>query len=158
MFKAVHTHKKGFTLIETLVAATILALVGGAVYGVFAKITRYSSDLRARSLATTMANEQFEVIRNLPYSQVGIVGGVPSGLVAHTQTLTRGGKGFLVTTTIRNIDDPFDGTIGGSPNDLSPADNKLVEIQIDCLTCNASTTAIFSGRVAPKNLETASTN
>jgi prepilin-type N-terminal cleavage/methylation domain-containing protein len=150
--------RRGFTLIEVLVSVGILALVGASIYGIFVKMVRYSSDLRARSLSSTMANEHFEVIRNLPYASVGIQGGIPVGVLPHTQTVTRGNKRFLITTTIRNIDDPFDGTIGGIPNDLSPADNKLVEIQVDCLSCTSSTTTIFSGRIAPKNLETASNN
>jgi hypothetical protein len=59
---------------------------------------------------------------------------------------------------VRSIDDPFDGTIGGSPNDTSPADYKLVEMEIICLSLNNFTPVIVTTTSAPKKLETASTN
>jgi hypothetical protein len=113
---------------------------------------------RAKLLGVDLINEQLEIIRNMPYSDVGIQSGIPEGNLLHTQTLVRGGVTFIVTTTVRNVDDPFDGTLGGSPNDLSPADFKLVEINVDCATCRNFQQIVFTTRVAPKNLETASTN
>ena len=56
----------------------------------------------------------------MPYSKVGIPGGIPNGVVNHVETFVRNGIPFVATTTIRNVDDPFDGTLGGSPNDTSP--------------------------------------
>ena len=44
------------------------------------------------------------------------------------------------------------------PNDPSPADNKLVEVQVSCMGCRGLETIKLSTSVAPKNLETASTN
>jgi len=44
--------------------------------------------------------------------------------------LIRDNTSFNVETIIRNIDDPFDGTIGGDPNDTSPSDYKLAEIEM----------------------------
>jgi hypothetical protein len=82
-----------------------------------------------------LANEQLEVARNLPYSDVGIVAGWPIGKIPYQKTEIRHGANFVVTTTVRNIDDPFDGTIGGTPNDPSPADYKLVDLSLDCPNC-----------------------
>jgi hypothetical protein len=72
--------------------------------------------------------------------------------------VTRDGVNFSVTTTIRNIDDAFDGKIDTTPKDLSPADYKLVEVVVGCESCRGFQPIIFSTNVAPKNLETASTN
>lgn len=113
---------------------------------------------RMRITATALANEQFEIVRNLPYADVGIVGGIPSGKINRTQTLVRDNISFVVETTIRNIDDPFDGTIGGNPNDTSPADYKLVELKITCPSCKNFSPLKFTTYVAPRGLETASTN
>jgi hypothetical protein len=87
------------------------------------------------------------------------VGGIPNGKIAHVQNLVRSNINFIVTTTIRNIDLPFDGAIGSSTKpDLSPADNKSVEVEVACPTCRNFVPVVLSTSVAPKNLETASTN
>jgi len=113
---------------------------------------------RIKAAASNLANEQFEIVRNMPYSDVGIVGGLPVGNIPYAQNLTRDQYGFTVTATVRSIDQSFDGTIGGNPNDLSPADNKLVEFAVSCATCENFAPMVFTTTVAPKNLETASTN
>jgi hypothetical protein len=63
-----------------------------------------------------------------------------------------------VTTFVRNIDDPFDGTIGGTPSDTSPQDYKSIEVDLACSNCKNFTPVKITTTVAPKNLETASTN
>jgi len=149
---------KGFSLIEVIFAAAIFAVVAMSIYQGFATITSLVSVSRNKIAAVDLINDEFELIRNLTYADVGLKGGIPSGLLLATSTAIRGGREFNITRVIRNIDDSFDGTIGGSPNDLSPADYKMVQISVSCNLCknplNLSATAI----VSPKNLETASTN
>ncbi len=149
---------KGFTLVELLVGVTVFTVVLMSVYGAYTSIFNVVYTSRAKIDAVDLMDEQFEIVRNLPYTDVGISGGIPVGKLSHIQTIVRDGYAFVVTTTIRNIDDPFDGTLGGTPNDTSPSDYKFVEIQIDCARCKNFTPAIVTTRVAPKNLETASTN
>lgn len=148
----------GFTLVELLVSSALFALLAVGVYQSYATVISLVSASRVKIAATDIANEQLELIRNLPYADVGVVGSIPSGVIPYTQTITKDGFSYTVTATIRNVDDSFDGTIGGSPNDLSPADYKLVHIDIDCETCKNFETMSVATRVAPKNLETASTN
>lgn len=148
----------GFSLIESLIGVFVFAIIAMSVYQGYAKIMDMVRMSRLKITATALANEQFEIIRNLPYVDVGISGGLPLGKITQNQTLTRDGVSFDVKTTVRNIDDPFDGTIGGNPNDTSPADYKLAEVEISCATCKNFQPVFFTSRVAPKNLETASTN
>lgn len=155
--RAPHYHT-GFTLIEGLVATAIFAIVAVSVFQTFSKVFEITSLARLKVTATALANEQLEIARNLPYTDVGTTSGIPSGKIPRTQTLVRDGVSFTVTTTIRNTDDTFDGTIGGTPNDLSPADYKLVEVAIDCATCRNFRTLTFSASVGPKSLEGVSTN
>ncbi|EKD43816.1 MAG: hypothetical protein ACD_72C00105G0001, partial [uncultured bacterium] len=103
-------------------------------------------------------SEQLEVARNLPYESIGIENGIPAGVLKHSQTIARNGTSFTVITSVRNIDDPFDGTLGGTPNDTSPADYKLVEVAGTCNNCNQQGSVILSTVIAPKNLEGASQN
>jgi len=150
--------KSGFTLVEALVGAAIFMILALSVYQAYTVTMNVVSLSRVKVTATALANEQFEIIRNLPYADVGIVNGLPLGKVPANQTLTRDGKVFTVKTTVRNIDDPFDGTIGGTPNDLSPADYKLAELEINCDTCRNFPPLFITTNIAPKNLESASTN
>ena len=126
--KIFHSDNRGFSLVELLVGVAVLSVVAVAVYNSYSGIFKIVYDSRAKLDAVDLANEQLEIARNLPYSQVGIAGGIPTGTMAHLQTVTRDSATFTVTTTVRNIEDPFDGTLGGAPNDTSPADYKLVEV------------------------------
>lgn len=156
MFFTCHKKQKGFGLLETVIGVTIFSLIALSTYYGFVKILEGTKVVRIKSAATNLANEQFEIIRNLPYVDVGILNGLPAGVVPREQTIVRDNITFLVTTTIRNFDDPFDGTIGGEPNDTSPADNKLVEVEIDC-QCGVDP-IIYATRVAPKHLEITGNN
>ncbi len=149
---------RGFTLVETLVGVFIFTLMAMAVYQGYLSVLALARASHYKSLAILAANSHIEWVRNLAYEDVGIVNGLPAGLIPHTSTVTAGSVTFDLTTTIRNIDQPFDGTIGGSPNDLSPADNKLVEVEVECVTCRNFAPVVVTTTVAPKNLETASGN
>jgi hypothetical protein len=153
-----YRHQRAFTLMETLIGVGLFLMIMVGVYQGYFAVVEAARAATVRLTAANLANEQFEIVRNLPYSDVGVVSGVPSGKIPLTQTLIRGGYTFTVTAAVRNIDLPFDGTIGGNPNDLSPADNKLVEFTISCELCTNFLPLSFTGRVAPRNLETASTN
>src|SRR5262245_21987833 len=136
--------RRGLTLIETLVASGIFVAFSIAIYQLYASVFSLSSTIRIKTMLTEIAGEQFEFIRNLAYSDVGTVGGIPSGIVAQTQSQTRNGITFETDTTIRNIDDPADGTLGGTPSDLSPADNKLVELSVTCTSCKSPVTLTYT--------------
>lgn len=156
-FKIMSRHK-GFTLVEVLVGVFIFTILALGIYqGYFgiAKLVRLS---RVRTAAALAANAQLEIIRNMPFAQVGLVGGVPSGSLPRTQVLSTHGYTFNATTTIRNIDDEFDGTIGGSPNDTAPADYKLVEIELACNNCHLTEPLTFTTSVSPRGLETSTGN
>ncbi len=148
----------GFTIIEIVVAIGIFSIFIVGIYQVYPKILEVIKASELKVTATALANEQFEIVRNLPYTDVGISGGIPTGKLTHTQALTRDGIIFSVITTVRNVDDPFDGKIGGTPNDLSPADYKFVDIEVTCSSCKNFTPMNFTSTVAPKALETTSNN
>ncbi|MEK9177546.1 MAG: carboxypeptidase regulatory-like domain-containing protein [Patescibacteria group bacterium] len=150
--------KRGFTLVEVLVGAAVFVVIAIAAYNAYVSLFQLIELNQYKVLAINLANERFEIARNMPYAIVGVQGSIPNGSIPRTQALTRGGTTFMVTTTVRNIDLPFDGTIGGTPNDLSPADNKLVQVEISCSTCRGMQPIILVGQISPKNLETASTN
>jgi Tfp pilus assembly protein PilE len=150
--------RKGFTLIETLVGSAVFIVVALTAYRAFGVLMEAVSSSQAKIAATSLANEKFEIIRNLPYNDVGIVAGLPVGKIARTQNVTRDGYAFTIVNTIRSVDDAFDGTIGGNPSDSSPADYKLANLDITCSNCKIFSPLKFTTLVAPRALETTSNN
>lgn len=148
--------RRGASLIDLLIALAILSLLFGGIYLVYFSILDSTANVELRTEATAVLNQEIEVVRNLPYDKVGTVGGVPSGVIFPTKNVQWGNQIFTVTTTVRNIDDPFDGTLGGVPSDTSPADFKLVSFDIGCVNCQRSVPLSFTTHVAPKNLESVS--
>ncbi|MFZ5391182.1 MAG: carboxypeptidase-like regulatory domain-containing protein, partial [Patescibacteria group bacterium] len=55
--------------------------------------------------------------------------------------------------------DPFDGTIGGAPEDLAPADYKQVTVTVSCPSCQPALNPVsLTTALAPKNLESTGNN
>ena len=146
---------KGFTLIESLIAIGIFAIIGLAVYFSYSNILDVTIRAELRSTMIAVIENEMEIVRNVPYPDVGLRGGSPSGDLTPEKIVTYGGSSFVVRTTIQNIDDPFDGTVGGTPNDTIPADYKLVEIEASCREPCLMGPVRMTGTVAPKNLERA---
>ncbi|MFA5854000.1 MAG: carboxypeptidase-like regulatory domain-containing protein [Patescibacteria group bacterium] len=151
-------HPRGITLVETIVGTAVFLLVTVALYQAMTAAYRAVRLSRIQVMAAAVANEQFEFARNMSYVNVGILGGLPPGKIPYQQTVTRSGIVFLLTSTVRNVDDIFDGTLGGSPNDTSPADYKLYELVVSCDGCIGYSPTTFTTTIAPKSLETSSTN
>jgi hypothetical protein len=154
------SHRRGTSFIDLIVSMAILAVLFGGIYLVYFSILTAINDVNFRAGASAAIASEIETIRNLPYASVGTVGGVPSGVIPPIQTASAGGYTFTLTTTVRNIDDPFDGTATGDPPpvDTAPADYKLVSIQAICPLCNSAFTETITTTVAPKNLESAPTD
>ncbi|KND48573.1 MAG: hypothetical protein AB200_02505 [Parcubacteria bacterium C7867-005] len=142
--------QKGFTFIEIVVGVAVFLVFAVGVYQGYTAAYKSIGSSHTKSLAADLANEHFEMIKNMPYSTVGLIGGNPSGLVTAVQTAVRDGATFTLTTDIRNVDDPFDSV---SPTDPFPADYKLVEVVITCTGCKNFTPVSVNTLVAPKNLE-----
>lgn len=152
-----HNFVSGFTLVEALVGAGVFMILALSVYQTYALILDTVSNSQTKIIATALANEQFEIARNLPYADVGTVSGIPTGKIPASQNLIRDGKDFTVNTTIRSIDDTFDGTIASS-TDLSPADYKMMALEIICNQCKNFSPLFFTTNIGPKDLESESTN
>lgn len=146
-------NKQAFSLIEAVIATAIFALFVLGVYGGIQLVFKMVYSSRIRIIETALLNEQVELMHNVSFFDVGIVNGSPSGIFDRTVTTTRNGMDFLITRTIRNIDDPYDGTIDGDPQDTAPADYKLVHIDVICLGCTQQVPLSVQTYVAPKNLE-----
>lgn len=149
---------KGFTFLEALISISVFVLVSASVFQAYSLLIETARISRLRLSATLVANEEMEIARNLPYESIGTVGGIPNGVLLQSKVVEKDGSKFNVTTSVRNVDDPFDGTIGGEPNDSSPADYKLVDVSVLCVGCDESKKIKIVTNIAPKGLETTSNN
>lgn len=164
--------KSGFTLVEVIIDAFIVTAVFGALVSSFIMVLRTVNSGQVRVAGASLANEQTETLRNLPYDSLSTQHGtiIPQGSIQDTQTLTRSSNSFIVNTTIIFVDDPFDGcaipagnnlyqcTDGGtsSQQDLVPFDYKRLTITVAQATNPTLVLTTLSSNVAAKAAETPS--
>ncbi|MFM2415006.1 MAG: hypothetical protein RI911_699 [Candidatus Parcubacteria bacterium] len=148
---------RGFSLVEALISIAIMGMFITLFQG-YSVILIAIKTVRNKLTQASIANERIEIIHNMPYDSVGIVSGVPAGIIPATEYITRAGNTYRVDTFVRNMDDPFDGTIDGIPDDTSPIDYKIAEVAITCTTCSGSPLISLTGRISPPGLESATTS
>jgi prepilin-type N-terminal cleavage/methylation domain-containing protein len=153
--------RRGFTLIEAVVGTALFLIVALAVYQVYVGVFNLIYSNQDQILAIDVANEQFEIARNMPYASVGVQGGLPSGVIPEFQTLSRGGVPFNVTTIVRSINIPLGSTGVGSTSSTSPSE-KLIAVTVTCVatsTCSKNFNSLtLTTDIAPANLITDSTD
>ena len=143
----------GFSLIEIVVVTAVLLIFLLGTYSGLQFVFKLVYQSRLRVLENNILNEQIEVVRNMSFYDVGIENGNPDGVLQRTIFTSKNNIDFEITRTVRNIDDPYDGQIGGEPNDVYPADYKFVQIDIICTDCQQKQELSASTFVAPRFLE-----
>ncbi|MCH7640648.1 prepilin-type N-terminal cleavage/methylation domain-containing protein [Patescibacteria group bacterium] len=144
---------EGQTLISLLIALVIFGILASAIFSLTASSFQFVSFSRARIAARHLAQEKIELIRNLPYDDVGTIAGVPGGNLAQTENIVRNGLNYEIKTSIVYVDDPFDGI---APTDLLPTDYKRVRIDVSWkgLTGSRADPLVLVTDIAPKGIET----
>ena len=150
---------KGFTLIEVLIAGAIFSIVSYGIYFGYSNTFEAINRNESRFDAIAVLGNEMEIVRNLNFDDVGIDGGYPPGKLSVEKIASSTNGVYLIKTTVRSIDDLYDGVLGGSPNDTAPADYKIVESEISCVVCKFNFKPFFmTATVAPKGLEGANRN
>jgi hypothetical protein len=144
---------KGTTLVEVVIAVGILAILSLALYSAFNFFFQVLAQKKYRVNALAIANEKMEIIRNLTFNDIGTVSGIPSGSIPQTETVNRNNVNFTVQTQIAYIDDPFDGTLDGSPNDLLPTDYKRIRIAVSWPSRFTVRPVTLISDIAPRGIE-----
>ena len=141
---------KGFTLIEALVTIFLIVIIFVGIIGAFVAGMEILIQSKARATALFLANKRMEEIRNLPYKDVGTVGGIPSGVIPQEETTTLNNIEFTIKTTIVYIDNPFDGL---APDDPIPSDYKRAKVKVSWPKMIGGEVILISD-IAPKGIET----
>ena len=143
----------GFTLIESVVAIFIAAVLLGGIIGIYSVLVRSVRAGREQSILAALTSNYLEVVRNLPYSKIGTTFGNPNGTLADQSSpiqVTIEGTLYKIYYEVTYIDDPADGTaLAGT--DPTPNDYKQVKMNI--LNTSTSVVRSFLTNVSPKGLE-----
>jgi len=131
----------GVTLVEVIIAVAVFSIIVTAFYLAINVVLDTVEISRRKTVSTNLANEQMEILRNMPYADIGTVDGNPSGTIPASQTKMVDGLQYTVNTYISYVDDPYDGTF---PTDPLSADYKRARVEV-CwigLPCNNPSTLI----------------
>lgn len=120
-------HERGVTLLDTVVGISLMLVIFLGIAAAFQLSLDVVQNNKARGGAVALLNERMEYIRSLPYTSIGTVGGVPSGSLAQSESVTYNGIPYTRRTLVEYADDPKDGT---SPADTNPADYKAVKVDV----------------------------
>lgn len=139
-------------MVETLVGFAVLMIIFSFVVVIFNMVMSMIGESRMRAVALGLAQERSEQVRNLPFNNVGTVGGIISGTLFQSQSVNRNGQDYLIKTDVVYIDDPFD---GNAPVDLIPTDYKRVRVEVSWSGAFASRQPVtIVADVMPNGLET----
>ncbi len=144
---------RGQSLLSLLLAMAVFAILANAIFTLTTSSFRLVSYSRARIAARHLAQEKLELIRNLPFDEVGTLGGIPSGSLPQSENIVRNGLNYNVETSIVYVDDPFDGT---APTDLLPTDYKRVRVDVswEGLAASRTNPVVLATDIAPRGIET----
>lgn len=91
---------KGFSLVELLVAVTLLVIAATAFLPAFTFAIRSNNHNKIRSTANSIATSIFEEISSMKYEDIGTAGGSPSGTVPKEREITVDNVKYKVETQI----------------------------------------------------------
>ncbi|MFH1890823.1 MAG: prepilin-type N-terminal cleavage/methylation domain-containing protein [Candidatus Kuenenbacteria bacterium] len=144
---------RGFSLIEALLGIIILAVASISLFALINFTLKVIWESRAKITATQLANQKIEMAQNLSYENVGTVGGIPAGLVPASEIIKLNGADYEVITEVQYVDDPFDGTLGGDPDDTLNTDYKKIRVEVSWPYRLTHQPIVFITNIVPPGLE-----
>ncbi|MDZ7612079.1 MAG: prepilin-type N-terminal cleavage/methylation domain-containing protein [Candidatus Moranbacteria bacterium] len=144
-------NNRGVTIIEALISIAVVAFVTLTIYQALSSAVRNMGEAKQKVGAIALANEKMEVLRSLPYDDVGVQGGVVSGPVPAEETVSRNGFEYEVKTQVRYVDDPFDGT---GEDDSVSTDYKKAQVAVGWKHFGSQELVQFNSIFVPDGIET----
>ena len=143
---------RGQTLLEVLIALALFSILAHALFTLVTTTYSVNTFNRSRITARQLAEEKIEIIRNMPYDEIGTVGGIPSGQIPQFETVNQNSLNYTINTTVVYIDDDFDML---TPNDLLPTDYKRASVELtwEGLESSRKTPIRLITDISPKGIE-----
>lgn len=101
----------GFTVVELAIGMTVFAVVALSFLGLFFSLVHSTIIAKQRAVASTLATNQMEYLKSLPYDSLAVSGGtiqIANPLPA-TTTKKLNGVTYTIKTSINYVDDAYDG-------------------------------------------------
>jgi len=143
---------KGQSYIEVIITIAILSILFAALFALVTTSYELISFTRSRITAIHLAQEKMEIIRNLPYDNLGTIGGIPMGELPQNESITRNDLSYDIETSIVYVDDPFDGL---APNDTLPTDYKKIRVEVSWggIATSRKNPVVLVSDIAPRGVE-----
>ena len=150
---------RGFTFIDILVGTSIVLVVFLGIFGAYQLGLKVVGQAKARITATALASQKIEMIKNLPYKEIGTTPhslDEPAGEIPQTETIMRNNIDYNVETEIIYINDCFDGPQSSEcPSapltDDCPRDYKRAKVQVSWSTPSQGELFLLTD-IMPRNL------
>lgn len=170
-----HTRESGVTLVELMVSMFVFLLIAGGFLGLYTALVRSSVVAKRQASGLTLATNQMEYLKSLPYDDLAVSGGsiIASNYIPASVTKKVNNFDYIVKTSVGYIDDAFDGCTnypsqalkqkfcrGYSSNttntvDTNPADYKIANVTV--VDKSGTRLATIDSQFAARVAETAST-
>lgn len=139
----------GFSFIDIIIGTALVSVIFLGIFGAFQLGTKVVWQSKAKITALAIANEQIEMVRNLPYELVGVIGSFPEGILEPAATTSSNNIEYIIEPRIDYVIDALDGI--AAPEDECPNDYKKVEVKVSWSGLFQSYVSLTTD-VAPKNL------
>lgn len=146
-------NQHGFSLMELIISIAIFVILVTAVLASIGVLTQTVKSAREKTVLASLATNYLEIVRNMPYSQVGTINGNPAGQLADLSNAIEEkieATTYKIYYEVTYIDDPADGTILLGTD---PAPNDYKQVKMTILNEATNQTTNFLTTVVPKGLE-----
>lgn len=147
----IYEDEQGVTLIEAVVAIGLISLIIFSLYFALFNVTKLFADSKQKAIAVALANEKMEIVRNLEYDQIGVQGFIPAGPLLQTENISQNGFVYKVDTSVKYVDDAFDGSGAADPIET---DYKQVKVKVSWTANGQNKSLDFFSKFVPEGLET----
>jgi prepilin-type N-terminal cleavage/methylation domain-containing protein len=140
----------GFTLVELVVSMTVVSVLALGAFQLFISLLHSAMVAQRQAVASTLATNQMEYIKSLPYDSLAVAGGaIVSSTTIPSQVVKKvDGRNYTIKTSITYADDAYDGcgsypttalrqqycrnypAPGGSGTDLNAGDYKDITVTV----------------------------
>lgn len=144
--------RRGVSLLDTVVGLGLMLVVFAGIAAAFQYTITVVSGNKSRAGAIALANDRLEYLRSLPYAQVGTSGGIPSGAIAQSETVSWNGTTYTRKTFVRYVDDAGDG-LGAADSNGIKNDYKDVRVEVGWDTHSGARSFVLMGRISPMSVE-----
>lgn len=140
--------ERGVTLLDTVVGTALMLVVFSGIAASFQLAVYAVGNNKSRAGAIALTNERLEYVRSLSYNSVGTSGGIPSGALAQSETISLNDVSYTRRTFISYEDDPGDG-VGGADSNGITVDYKAAKVSVSWVSRQGTRTITMTTRLSP---------